>query len=175
MSSFLTLVSRPDHQAERTLLFRSGLETFRQAKSRAPSATLETAWVSAAAFPRMNGSGTPIVKDPGSGSWLIAAGTWFHRNGLRSGNEAALLERYLEIGNEALAQELEGFFALLIGDGRSREVQVLTDLVGSCHCDVFRIVRELKIPIKLIGLGEHVEDLQPFDPKVFVDALVTDG
>jgi len=134
VSSFLTLVSRPDHQAERTLLFRSGLETFRQAKSRAPSATLETAWVSAAAFPRMNGSGTPIVKDAASGSWLIAAGTWFHRNGLRSGNEAALLERYLEIGSEALAQELEGFFALVIGDGRSREVQVLTDLVGSCHC-----------------------------------------
>jgi len=35
-----------------------------------------------------------------------------------------------------------------------------------------RIVRELKLPIKLIGIGERVEDLQAFDPAAFVDALV---
>jgi len=37
---------------------------------------------------------------------------------------------------------------------------------------VVRIVRELKVPVKLIGLGERVEDLQTFDPQAFVDALV---
>ena len=37
---------------------------------------------------------------------------------------------------------------------------------------VVRIVRELKIPIKLIGVGERVDDLDVFDPQPFVDALV---
>ena len=38
-----------------------------------------------------------------------------------------------------------------------------------------RIVRELKVPVKLIGLGERVEDLQPFDSQAFVDALVAES
>jgi len=40
---------------------------------------------------------------------------------------------------------------------------------------VVRIVRELKVPVKLIGLGERIEDLQPFDPQAFVDALVAEA
>ncbi len=36
---------------------------------------------------------------------------------------------------------------------------------------VFTIKRELGIPIKLIGVGEAVEDLRDFDPKDFIDAL----
>jgi len=40
---------------------------------------------------------------------------------------------------------------------------------------VVRIVRELKVPVKLIGLGERVEDLQTFDPQAFVDALVSES
>jgi len=30
------------------------------------------------------------------------------------------------------------------------------------------------VPVKLIGLGEKIEDLQPFDPQAFVDALVAE-
>jgi fused signal recognition particle receptor len=37
---------------------------------------------------------------------------------------------------------------------------------------VVRIVRELKVPIKLVGVGERLEDLGSFDPARFVDALV---
>jgi fused signal recognition particle receptor len=49
----------------------------------------------------------------------------------------------------------------------------LTKLDGTAKGGiVVRIVRELGIPIKLIGVGEKVEDLQPFDPVQFVDALV---
>jgi len=49
----------------------------------------------------------------------------------------------------------------------------LTKLDGTAKGGiVVRIVRELAIPIKLIGLGERAEDLQPFDPEAFVDALV---
>ena len=49
----------------------------------------------------------------------------------------------------------------------------LTKLDGTAKGGiVVRIVRELKLPIKLIGVGERVEDLQAFDPVAFVDALV---
>lgn len=49
----------------------------------------------------------------------------------------------------------------------------LTKLDGTAKGGiVVRIVRELKIPIKLIGVGERVEDLQAFDPEAFVNALV---
>jgi fused signal recognition particle receptor len=37
---------------------------------------------------------------------------------------------------------------------------------------VVRIVRELRLPVKLVGVGEHADDLQPFEPVKFVDALV---
>jgi fused signal recognition particle receptor len=50
---------------------------------------------------------------------------------------------------------------------------VLTKLDGTAKGGiVVRIVRELGVPIKLIGVGEKVEDLQPFEPVRFVDALV---
>ena len=53
---------------------------------------------------------------------------------------------------------------------------VLTKLDGTAKGGiVVRIVRELKLPIKLVGVGEKVEDLAPFDPARFVDALVPDG
>jgi fused signal recognition particle receptor len=49
----------------------------------------------------------------------------------------------------------------------------LTKLDGTAKGGiVIRIVRELGVPIKLIGVGEKIEDLQPFDPARFVDALV---
>jgi fused signal recognition particle receptor len=49
----------------------------------------------------------------------------------------------------------------------------LTKLDGTAKGGiVVRIVRELKVPVKLIGLGERVEDLQAFAPQAFVDALV---
>jgi fused signal recognition particle receptor len=52
----------------------------------------------------------------------------------------------------------------------------LTKLDGTAKGGiVIRIVRELGVPIKLIGIGEKVEDLQPFDPARFVDALVPDA
>jgi len=52
----------------------------------------------------------------------------------------------------------------------------LTKLDGTAKGGiVVRIVRELKVPVKLIGLGEKVEDLQAFDPSTFVDALVAEG
>lgn len=51
---------------------------------------------------------------------------------------------------------------------------VLTKLDGTAKGGVvIAIQNELKIPVKFIGLGEGVDDLQPFDPKAFVDSLFT--
>ena len=37
---------------------------------------------------------------------------------------------------------------------------------------VFSIVDELKIPVKYIGVGEQIEDIEKFDAKSFVEAIV---
>ena len=37
-----------------------------------------------------------------------------------------------------------------------------------------KIAHELGLPVKLIGVGEGVDDLRPFDPRDFARALVAD-
>jgi len=52
---------------------------------------------------------------------------------------------------------------------------VLTKLDGTAKGGiVISVQRELGIPVKLIGLGEGPDDMAPFDPAVFVDALLGD-
>jgi fused signal recognition particle receptor len=49
---------------------------------------------------------------------------------------------------------------------------ILTKLDGTSKGGaIIGIVDELKIPVKFIGFGEKMDDLKPFDPKMFVDAL----
>lgn len=50
---------------------------------------------------------------------------------------------------------------------------VLTKLDGTAKGGiVVSVQRELGVPVKLVGLGEGPDDLAPFDPEVFVDALL---
>ena len=50
---------------------------------------------------------------------------------------------------------------------------VLTKLDGSAKGGiVFAIETELGIPVKLVGVGETIGDLIPFDPTEFVTALL---
>jgi fused signal recognition particle receptor len=49
---------------------------------------------------------------------------------------------------------------------------VVTKLDGTSKGGmVVAIQKELGLPIKFIGLGEHADDLQPFDAKQFAAAL----
>jgi fused signal recognition particle receptor len=49
----------------------------------------------------------------------------------------------------------------------------LTKLDGSAKGGiVVAVQRELGVPVKLVGLGEGADDLAPFDPGAFVDALL---
>ena len=50
---------------------------------------------------------------------------------------------------------------------------VLTKLDGTAKGGiVFRVQQELGVPVKLVGLGEGPDDLAPFEPSAFVDALL---
>ena len=50
---------------------------------------------------------------------------------------------------------------------------VLTKLDGTAKGGIALAIEEnLNIPIKLIGVGEGIDDMEPFDPKTFVDALL---
>ncbi|MEV7162960.1 signal recognition particle-docking protein FtsY [Streptomyces microflavus] len=52
---------------------------------------------------------------------------------------------------------------------------VLTKLDGTAKGGiVIAVQRELGVPVKLIGLGEGADDLAPFEPGAFVDALIGD-
>ena len=52
---------------------------------------------------------------------------------------------------------------------------VLTKLDGTAKGGiVIAVQRELGVPVKFVGLGESADDLAPFDPAGFVDALLSD-
>ena len=53
---------------------------------------------------------------------------------------------------------------------------ILTKLDGTAKGGiVIPIYQELGVPIKLVGVGEQIEDLQPFDAKTFVGALLSES
>jgi len=53
---------------------------------------------------------------------------------------------------------------------------VLTKLDGTARGGIaIAIARELDLPVKLIGVGESVEDLRPFDPQDFARALIAES
>jgi len=73
-------------------------------------------------------------------------------------------------GTNALVQAREFHQALRVTG------LVVTKLDGTAKGGiVVAIARELKIPVKFIGLGEQVDDLQPFDAGKFSDALFAEN
>ena len=53
---------------------------------------------------------------------------------------------------------------------------VLTKLDGTAKGGVVLAIRDgLGIPVKYIGVGEQIDDLQPFDPVSFAKALFENG
>ncbi|MFM7044075.1 MAG: signal recognition particle-docking protein FtsY, partial [Ilumatobacteraceae bacterium] len=79
-------------------------------------------------------------------------------------------------GQNGLAQARE-FGAATRMDGADEGLSgvVLTKLDGSAKGGiVFAIETELGLPVKLVGLGESIGDLVPFDPDLFVAALFDD-
>ena len=49
---------------------------------------------------------------------------------------------------------------------------VLTKLDGTAKGGVvFAIASELKLPVKYVGVGEGIDDLIPFEPRSYIEAL----
>ena len=73
-------------------------------------------------------------------------------------------------GQNGLAQARE------VGEATDVTGVVLTKLDGSAKGGiVFAIETEMGLPVKLVGLGEQVDDLIPFEPGEFVAALFDQG
>jgi fused signal recognition particle receptor len=65
--------------------------------------------------------------------------------------------------------------ARLFGDAVEVTGVALTKLDGSAKGGVaLAIAHELGLPVKLVGVGERLEDLRPFDAQDFASALVLD-
>ena len=70
------------------------------------------------------------------------------------------------IGQNSLSQ------AKLFNEALGVDGLVMTKLDGTAKGGVlFNVTRELKVPVRFIGVGERVDDLQSFDSKAFVEAL----
>jgi fused signal recognition particle receptor len=80
-------------------------------------------------------------------------------------------------GQNGLTQARQFGEALVTDDtGIGLTGVVLTKLDGSAKGGiVFAIETELGIPVKLVGLGETIGDLVPFDPAQFIDALFAES
>lgn len=68
-----------------------------------------------------------------TGDWLYCAGAWSHLGSKPITDTNSLLERYQAIGAVALAKELDGTYALAIGNTNNETVTIITDPRGSLH------------------------------------------
>lgn len=85
----------------------------------------------------------------------------------RAAVDEVLLVLDATIGQNGLAQ------ARVFADVVDITGVVLTKLDGTAKGGiVFRVQQELGVPVKLVGLGEGPDDLAPFEPEAFVDALL---
>ncbi len=85
----------------------------------------------------------------------------------RAAVDEVLLVLDATIGQNGLAQ------ARVFADVVDITGAVLTKLDGTAKGGiVFRVQQELGVPVKLVGLGEGADDLAPFEPAAFVDALL---
>ncbi len=85
----------------------------------------------------------------------------------RAAVDEVLLVLDATIGQNGLAQ------ARVFADVVDITGAVLTKLDGTAKGGiVFRVQEELGVPVKLVGLGEGPDDLAPFEPTAFVDALL---
>jgi hypothetical protein len=70
---------------------------------------------------------------PNAQVWIADLGLWLPLPAEHGRDAAWLLEQYLAHGAEGLARRLQGLFALLIVDQRTRQAHVITDRCGSLH------------------------------------------
>jgi asparagine synthase (glutamine-hydrolysing) len=133
MGNFFVVINDPQSPADGARLFERGITCGKLVKGQASVNTHETSWVRAAHFHRANGNPARIAVEPETGSFLLAAGSWFHSSGIASGDETGLLNRFLRADTTDVARELDGFFCIVFADARTQGCAVITDVAGSHH------------------------------------------
>ena len=88
---------------------------------------------------------------------------------IETGADETLLVLDATTGQNALVQ------AKQFGETINITGLILTKLDGTAKGGVILSIRhELNIPVKFIGLGEQMDDLQTFEPEQFIYGLVKD-
>lgn len=127
-------------------------------KRAANAATLRAPFASATVIG--NTAEDASFHDVDTGSWIVCAGTWIHKFDPGVRGAAALLKRYLLVGADVLARELEGVFSIVVCDTRGSSVVVITDPMGSLHTYLRRDGASVWISTSSIALS----DAQTLDP-----------
>lgn len=99
-------------------------------------------------------------------------------------NELEKVVRVMKKGDETAPHETMIVLDAGTGQNAINQVQVFSEAVNLTGISVtkldgtakggvvFNIAQNTDIPIRFIGVGEGIDDLQPFKPKDFVDALL---
>lgn len=94
--------------------------------------------------------------DTGDGSWVVCAGTWLHKFEPTLVSAAALLARYMAVGVDVLARELEGVFSIVVCDARDQSMVVITDPMGSLHTYLRQTAQGVWVSTSSIALSNDL-------------------
>ena len=150
MSSFYVMAKRNEQATPAAKRDIARWCSFKQIQT---AATLESDWASVALISPAGGHDATIARTP-AGDWLCWAGTWIHKGGIPSHDTQALFDRYIAVGAEKLASELEGVFSIAIGINHLKTVTILTDPIGSLHVYVRADSRGTAICTSSVALSE---------------------
>jgi hypothetical protein len=171
LGNFLIVLPTLERPDAASAVFRAGVERAEPLLGLVPNDGRRADWFEAASFSRFNGTGSPIASDDATGSWLAALGVWFHADGFATGEEGRLLGRYLRDGARSLALSLDGSYVAVVADGRTREVSVITDIIGNSHCYWRSTERGLAISGSALLLAS-LEDFH-LDPIAYQEFIAT--
>jgi len=113
--------------------FQQGVRALGDFKGVRISDSATSATASLAVAPAAKSTDKRIARSADGQVWIADLGLWLPFPAERGRDAAWLIDQYLAHGAEGLARRLQGLFALLIVDQRTRQVHVITDRCGSLH------------------------------------------
>jgi hypothetical protein len=112
--------------------FSAALDALRRVKGAPLLDRVDTGPARVGTMDRVRPTGARIARDTATGSWMVAAGTWFHPDVRGSNRTEQLLQAYLA-GRDRFWDDLDGYFGIVLLDGASGRLLVATDIVGCFH------------------------------------------
>lgn len=113
--------------------FQKGMRALGEFKGVQITDSATSATASLAVAPSTKATDKRIARSADGQVWIADLGLWLPLPAERGRDAAWLIEQYLAHGAEGLARRLQGLFALLIVDQRTRQARVITDRCGSLH------------------------------------------